>query len=311
VTGGTSATVDATATIHEQLLADGTVGTPDQNYIQEIYRDLFGRQAEMHGLDYWVAELVQGVPRQQVAFQMVKIASFEEFQHDTVAALYQQYLGRAPDAGGLAYWSAYLYDGGTIEGMSQALVSSPEYRQTRAQATVDVFVNALFHDALGRAIDPAALTYFTGLMAQGASGADVAAVVFSSDEYHRQRVDSLFGQFMDRPTRAPLVSSPSWTTAAPTSSSSRNCSPPMNTMAWHRCRPITAWDSETASLVPAGKCIAVPIRMPAALSPALSRRERERSSSFRKRYGSTKSMRRLVPRSVSRLICSRMSGDLA
>jgi hypothetical protein len=202
VTGGTSAQAGAVASIHEQLLADGTVGTPDQNYIQEIYRDLFGRQSEMQGLNYWVAELTQGVPRQQVAFQMVKIASFEEFQHDTVAALYEQYLGRVPDSGGLAYWSAYLYDGGTIEGMSQALVSSQEYWQSRGGGTAEGFLNALFRDALGRQIEPAALTYFESLVAEGASAAEIAEVVFASDEYHRLRVNSLFEQFLDRPADA-------------------------------------------------------------------------------------------------------------
>jgi hypothetical protein len=199
VTGGTSATVSATATIHEERLANGTVGTPDQKYIQEIYRDLFGRQAEMQGVDFWVAELAQGVPRQQVAFGMVKIASFEEFQHDTVAALYEQYLGRAPDTGGLAYWSAYLYDGGTIEGMSQALVNSPEYWQKRGAGTVGGFLSALFHDALGRAIEPAAASYFASRMSNGWSAADVAAAVFTSDEYHRLRVNALFEQFVRRP----------------------------------------------------------------------------------------------------------------
>ncbi|HEV3339930.1 MAG TPA: MBG domain-containing protein, partial [Pirellulales bacterium] len=199
VTGGTSAALGATATIHEQPLANGSVATPDQNYIQEIYRDLFGRQAEVQGLDYWVTELAQGIPRQQVAFQMVKVASFQEFQHDTVTALYEQYLGRVPDAGGLAFWSAYLYDGGTIEGMSQSLVSSPEYWQSRGGATVGGFLNALFRDALGRQIESAATTYFEGLMSKGWSAADVATAVFSSDEYHRLRVNALLEQFLNRP----------------------------------------------------------------------------------------------------------------
>jgi hypothetical protein len=194
-----SATITSQATIHEQLLAEGNAGTPDQNYIQEIYHDLFGRLAEPQGRDYWVAELTQGVPRGEVAYNMVKVASFEEFQHDTVAALYQQYLGRAPDAGGLVYWSAYLYDGGTIEGMSQVLVSSPEYFQVRGAGTVQGFLEATFRDALGRQIDPAALTYFEGLMSKGASAADMAAAIFSSDEYHRVRVNSLFEQLLDRP----------------------------------------------------------------------------------------------------------------
>ncbi|HEV3340686.1 MAG TPA: DUF4214 domain-containing protein, partial [Pirellulales bacterium] len=197
--GATSATVAATATIHEELLAGGALGTPDQRYIQEIYRDVFGRLAEQQGLDFWVAELTQGVSRGQVAHQMVQVASFEEFQHDTVTALYEQYLGRAPDAGGLAYWSAYLYHSGTIEAMSQALVSSPEYWQMRSGGTVSGFLSALFRDALGRQIDPNALTHFQKQMAQGASAADVAATVLASDEYHRVRVNAFFEQFLARP----------------------------------------------------------------------------------------------------------------
>jgi hypothetical protein len=163
---------------------------------------LFDRRAELQGLDYWVAELAKGESRMQVAYQIIQVASFEEFQQDTVAALYQQYLRRAPDAGGLAYWSAYLYQGGTIEAMSQALVSSPEYYQVRGSGTVDGFLTAVFQDALGRAIDPAALTYFEGQMANGASAADVAAAVFSSDEHHRVHVNELFQEFLDRPADA-------------------------------------------------------------------------------------------------------------
>jgi hypothetical protein len=197
--GATSATVSATATIHEQLLVNGTVGTPDQNWVQEVYRDLFNRQAELQGLDYWVAKLASGESRFEVANQIVQIASFEEFQQDTVTALYRQFLGRAPDPGGLAYWSAYLYQGGTIEALSQALVSSPEYYEVRGGGTADGFLTAVFQDALGRAIDPAALTYFEGQMAGGASAADVAAAIFSSDEYHRVRVSEFFQELLNRP----------------------------------------------------------------------------------------------------------------
>ena len=36
-------------------------------------------------------------------------------------------------------------------------------------------------------------------MADGASAAEIAAIVFASDEYHRVRTDALFEQFMGRP----------------------------------------------------------------------------------------------------------------
>ena len=196
--GATSATVTSIATVHEQLLEEGTVGTPNQNYIQEVYRDLFFRQAEPEGRDFWAAQLTQGTPRDQVAHAIVQTAFPEEFQRDAVDALYQQYLGRTPDASGRQYWTDYLYQGGTIEGMSQALASSQEYFNARGGGASDGFLKALFHDALGRPIDSGTLTYFTGLMAKGMSAAEVADAVFSSDEYHRLRVDALFEQFMGR-----------------------------------------------------------------------------------------------------------------
>jgi uncharacterized repeat protein (TIGR01451 family) len=197
--GTTSATASATATIHEQLLPNGAIGTPDQNFIQEIYRDLFGRAAETSGLDFWVAKLQGGESRQQVAYEMVQLSTPEEFQRDTVAALYEQYLGRAVDPQGQHAWAAYLFNGGTIEGMSELLVSSPEYWHVRAGGTDVGFLHALFQDALGREIDPGAFTFFTNLMSQGLTPAAVAATVFNSDEYHRTRVNALFEQFLDRP----------------------------------------------------------------------------------------------------------------
>jgi hypothetical protein len=36
-------------------------------------------------------------------------------------------------------------------------------------------------------------------MAHGQTAADIASIVFNSDEYHRVRVNALFEQFLDRP----------------------------------------------------------------------------------------------------------------
>lgn len=204
-TGVTQATVSATAVIHEELLSEGMVGTPNQNYIQEIYRDLFGRQAEPAGREFWADQIAQGLSRNQLAREMVTLALPEEFQHNTVSQLYQQYLGRNPDAAGKAFWTAYLFDGGTIEGMSQELVGSVEYFQRRGGDTTNGFLTSLFRDAFGRDIDPAGLSYFQALMTGGVSAKDVAAIVFASTEYHRFHVDALFEQFMDRAADRPAL----------------------------------------------------------------------------------------------------------
>ncbi|MGH7138163.1 MAG: DUF4214 domain-containing protein, partial [Pirellulales bacterium] len=196
----TAATVSAAASLHEQLLAEGTAGTPDQNYVQEMYRDLFDRQAEPTGRQDWVGLLESGVPRVTVAYEMIKVATSEEFQIDMVNSLYQQYLHRAPDAGGQNFWVAYLYSpGGTIEGMAEALIGSNEYYQTRGGGTVSGFLHALFEDALGREIDSGALTYFSGLIAHGQSTYEIATMIFLSGEYQSIRVNELYEQLLDRP----------------------------------------------------------------------------------------------------------------
>ncbi|HEV3344130.1 MAG TPA: NF038129 family PEP-CTERM protein [Pirellulales bacterium] len=193
-----SATVTAVATVHEQPLQGVAVGTPDQKWIQEIYGDLFDRQAEPQGRDYWVGLLGQGQSRGQVAFDIVKLAYPREFQHDTVDALYAQYLGRAADAQGRDYWTAFLYDGGTIEEMSQALCSSPEFYRLHGSAAKGL-IDALYQDALGRAADAAGEAHWEQQMTHGMSQASLAAAFFSSDEYLRLRAGSLYLQFLDRP----------------------------------------------------------------------------------------------------------------
>ena len=194
----TSATVTATATVHEQPLEGIAVGTPDQYWIQEIYRDLFNRQAEPQGRDYWVSLLSQGQSRQQVAFDIVKLAYPREFQHDTVDALYAQYLGRAADPQGKDYWTAFLYDGGTIEEMSQALCSSPEFYRLHGAAAKGL-IDALYQDALGRAADTAGEAYWEQQMTHGMTQASLAAAFFSSDEYLRLRAGVLYEQLLDEP----------------------------------------------------------------------------------------------------------------
>jgi uncharacterized membrane protein len=196
-----SATTSASATMHEELLAEGTLGTADQRYMDEIYRDVFNRQAEAKGREIWLSLLAQGATREAVALTILTRATSQEFQIDTVTALYEQYLHRAPEQAGMDSWVAYLYGGGTIEGMTQALLGSPEYLQVRGGGTSEGFLKAVFQDTLGRSIDAPALTFFEGLMAKGVSAGQVAAAILSSDEYRDVRVEAIYEQLLDRPAK--------------------------------------------------------------------------------------------------------------
>ncbi|HVX15776.1 MAG TPA: NF038129 family PEP-CTERM protein [Pirellulales bacterium] len=193
---GLSAAVATTATISEPSQTGGDA--PNYAWIDKVYRDLFNRPAEPQGRAYWVGFLDQGQSREEVAYAIVKLAYPREFQHDTVDQLYEQYLGRAPDPAGMDYWVAFLYDGGSIEQMSLALCSSPEFHQLHGDSETDL-LDALYQDVLGRAPDSAGEAYWEEQMANGMSELAVTAAIFGSDEYLRIRVNALYEQFLDRP----------------------------------------------------------------------------------------------------------------
>lgn len=94
-------------------------------YIDSIYVDLLGRPASAGDRAHWLAQLSRGVKREQVA------GLFQEGQEGRrvrVQAIFQTYLNRNVDAGGLNRFSNQLKAGTTEEKVIIEIVGSPEYR---------------------------------------------------------------------------------------------------------------------------------------------------------------------------------------
>lgn len=79
------------------------------------------------------------------------------------------------------------------------LVDSPEYFAARGGGSNDGFLDALFADALGRAVDAGARTAFDTMFANGATPAQVADLVFGSTEYQNRLVENIFESLLNRP----------------------------------------------------------------------------------------------------------------
>jgi hypothetical protein len=80
-----------------------------------------------------------------------------------IPALYTATFSRAPDAAGLAYWQQRFDAGMTLPQIAQSFFDQPE-----AQAVLggDI-VSAVYHNALGRAPDPAGYAYWSGELESG------------------------------------------------------------------------------------------------------------------------------------------------
>jgi hypothetical protein len=213
--GGTPGTVTVSATVDSQTsTAQITVTspptlpppptcmippfatTPNQIYVAQVYCDLLGRTADQGGLNFWTSFINQGTAPALVVFGM-QWALPNEYQTIVVDNLYQQYLHRAPDPGGLASSLAFLNSGGTNEQLAAIIAGSPEFFAL-AGGTNAGFLNALYADALGRGVDGSGAASWGGFLANGVSRNAVALGILSSVEYHTNLVESYYEMFLRR-----------------------------------------------------------------------------------------------------------------
>lgn len=99
-----------------------------------------------------------------------------------VARIYQAVMGRAPDSGGLDYWAAQRGSGVSTAQMAQGFMGAPEFAALYGSPGNSAFVELLYHNALGRAADPAGSAYWVGALGAGTARAEVIAGFADSAE---------------------------------------------------------------------------------------------------------------------------------
>lgn len=124
------------------------VGSPNQNFIDQIYRDVLHRAPDA-GASGWVVALDTGSDRGEV---VDGILDSIEAMRNQVNDLYVRFLGRQADSSGLNAWVNYLRDGNSNVDLAAQLIASQEYYQ-KAGGTNAGFLNAVYRDVLGRPID--------------------------------------------------------------------------------------------------------------------------------------------------------------
>ena len=133
-------------------------------YVKRAYLDVLGRSADPAGLRSWREAMVGGLV-DEAGVKVALLASDEFFAASGrdlgawVGQMYTRILGRAPDPGGLATWTALAAAQGRAAAAS-AVVQSRESALRR--------VAALYQAVLGRAPDPGGQAYWAGIIvAQG------------------------------------------------------------------------------------------------------------------------------------------------
>jgi len=124
--------------------------TFNQKIADTIFQALLGRAASSSDEAGMGAALDKGLSPTRLALQ---IESSPEFRMLEVQKVYETLLGRAPDDAALTQAVNFLQHGGNLKVIRAVILGSPEFLQKQTDGTVNGFLNTLFMDVLGHAID--------------------------------------------------------------------------------------------------------------------------------------------------------------
>lgn len=203
--GDTSATDTDTITAVAPTGVGYLAGTPGdgtaQTFVQNLYRELLGREPDATGEAFWVAKVQAD---SSAAGRQAVVASFmnsQEYKDHYITTLYEVFLGRAPEAGALEYWSGQMGSPGTAGAHSGSadekiivsqIVGSDEF-YAHAGGTDQSFAQALYQDLLGRTGDSLGVTFWSNLAhAQPQHRDAIVRLFLTSPEAAHKLLDSFY-----------------------------------------------------------------------------------------------------------------------
>lgn len=164
----------------------GALAHSDEYYhlvIQAAYQQYLGRVADLQGLNVWTAAMRGGLSDEQLEADFIGSPEFFAHAGGTnrawVDTMYQDLLGRQPDAAGEAFWVQSLAMGANRQSVAFGFAASVERESQRVQSDY-------FH-FLGRAASAAEVNNWVIAFEHGYSNENVIAGFAASNEYYHRR----------------------------------------------------------------------------------------------------------------------------
>ena len=154
--------------------------------VTRLYFAYFNRIPDKPGLDYWIGQYRAGLPlasiSQAFAASPEFIATYGSLSDSAfVTLVYNNVLGRAPDAVGFAYWTVQLTGGFMTRGQIMVGFSeSPEYQQRSYNR---VFVTMTYYGMLRRVPEQLGFDYWLANLNAGVSTLTLINGFLAAPEY--------------------------------------------------------------------------------------------------------------------------------
>ncbi|HEX7448095.1 MAG TPA: DUF4214 domain-containing protein [Pirellulales bacterium] len=191
------------------LLPDGTQGTADQRYVNEVLKTTLQRPVTMEDVNYWTGQFVKNDhDRQTFVFILLENTPPYEYFRGRIASAYHTYLHRDPDPAGEAYYLQMMLTSGgvhvgsgvnfgTQSDLGAILMSSSEFYYD-AGGTTNGFITAAFEDALKRPPSAADLAFYGNQLMTGTTHIEFATELTDSYEFQVLSVNGLYERYLGR-----------------------------------------------------------------------------------------------------------------
>jgi len=169
------------------LLAAAPAGASDPvaSYIRTTHEVLLAEPAPEDVVASWRPAVERG---DRAAMTLALVAS-RRWAEVRVLGLYDEVLGRAPEAEGLHHWSGMILAGVEPREVAAHLLSSWEHRYRHRALDDGAYVDLLYRIVLGRNADPDGRAHWLAQLEAGASAAALAGRLGSSPEALGRHVD--------------------------------------------------------------------------------------------------------------------------
>ena len=170
-----------------------------EGFVQQLYQNVLGREADAGGLEGWTARLEGGTSRAEVVigfsesleFQRGTAAKSGAYAHahtdsswsDEVYRLYQASFDRAPDLSGFMKWTERLATETPLKNAAAGFVNSTEFQNAYGALDNEGFVQQLYLNVLDRYADAGGLAGWTARLDDGMSRAEVLLGFSESREF--------------------------------------------------------------------------------------------------------------------------------
>lgn len=158
-------------------------------FVDQVYANVLDRSPDNGGRAFWIDRLNTGTTRGQM---MVGFSESEEFVASSaadlydfdvngpIARLYQAYFLRAPDKGGLEFWSSQNM---SLDSVSEAFAASDEFATLYGTLSHQAFVEQIYANVMDRVPDEEGRTFWTAELYAGRRRGSVMLNFSESAEY--------------------------------------------------------------------------------------------------------------------------------